>query len=59
MPSALRGFRFKIPHSAIRRANFFMDDTIVQISRPASWTLLTRGHAKKIDPYIDPYIDRF
>jgi hypothetical protein len=28
-------------------ANFFMDDTLIHISRPLA--LLTRGHAKKID----------
>jgi len=28
-------------------ANFFMDDTIIQISKPLA--LLTRGHAKKIE----------
>jgi hypothetical protein len=36
------------------RTNFFMDDNLLRflkydISRPAPWALLTRGHAKKID----------
>jgi hypothetical protein len=35
-----------------------MGDTIIQISRPAPWALLTRGHAKKIDltPISDPHL---
>ena len=33
--------------SFVRRVNFFMEDTIIHISRPLA--LLTKGHAKKID----------
>jgi hypothetical protein len=34
--------------SFVKRANFFRDDILIQISRPLS--LFTKRHAKKIDP---------